>query len=176
MKQIIALIFFGSIMTSCENKSENTPATTTELPNGNQEIAELTSHCFLFTNGKDSIRLSYTQENDEIDGWMNYDFFEKDGSVGEIDGKFFGDTLKLEYKFLSEGLISEQQVYFLKKDGKLFQGAGEMKMDNDSMMIYSNPKQIKFDDTTPLYHLDNCPENFIKQESIDFYRKNSDRN
>lgn len=176
MKIIIVSIFITALIISCENKKEQMPTTTTELPNGNPEIVELTSHCYLFTNGKDSIRLSYTQEKDEIDGWMNYDFFEKDGSIGEIDGKFFGDTLKLEYEFMSEGMISEQQVYFLKKDGKLFQGVGEMKMDKDSTMVYSSPKQIKFDDTTPLSHLDNCPENFIKQESIDMYKKVSERN
>ena len=175
MKVLIASIFFAVLMLSCENKKEQTPITTTELPNGSPEVVAPTLHCYMFTNGKDSISLSYTQENDEIDGWMNYDFFEKDGSIGEIDGKFFGDTLKLEYEFMSEGMISEQQVYFLKKDGKLYRGAGDMKTNNDSMMVYSDPKQIKFDDTTPLSHLDNCPENFMKKESIDTYKKVSEK-
>jgi len=174
MKTIIASIFLAVLVISCENKKEQIP-TTTELPNGNPEIVELTSYCYLFTNGKDSIRLSYTQENDEVDGWMNYDFFEKDASIGEIDGKFFGDTLKLEYEFMSEGMISEQQVYFLKKDGKLYRGAGDLKTNNDSMMVYADPKQIKFDDTTPLSHLDNCPENFMKKESMDFYKKEAEK-
>lgn len=175
MKIIIASIFTAVLMISCENKKTDETVISTEQQS-NPEVAQTKSHCYLFTNGKDSISLSYTQENDEIDGWMNYNFFEKDGSIGEIDGKFFGDTLKLEYEFMSEGMISEQQVYFLKKDGKLYRGAGDMKTDNDSMMVYSDPKQIKFDDTTPLSHLDNCPENFIKQQSIDMYKKVSDNN
>lgn len=163
-------MFFAVLMLSCENKKEGLQSTI-EFPNGEAERVELNSHCYLFTNGKDSIRLSYKQENDEIDGWMNYDFFEKDGSIGEIEGKFFGDTLKLEYEFTSEGMISEQQVYFLKKDGKLYRGAGEMNMDDDSTMVYSVPKQIKFDETTPLSHLENCPENFIQQKDKDLYQK-----
>lgn len=175
MKLIIASIFFAVLMISCENKKEEQTILTNDFTEKESEVLQPTAHCYLFTNGKDSIRLSYTQENDEIDGWMNYDFFEKDGSTGEVDGRFFGDTLKLEYEFMSEGMISEQQVYFLKKDGKLYRGAGNMKSDNDSMMVYSNPKQIKFDDTTPLSHLDNCPENFINKESMDFYKKESER-
>lgn len=175
MKTIIASIFLAVLMISCENKKPEQTVLSTDQTT-DPEVLQTTAHCYLFTNGKDSIRLRYIQENDEIDGWMNYDFFEKDGSIGEIDGKFFGDTLKLEYEFMSEGMISEQQIYFLKKDGKLYRGAGDMKMDNDSTMVYSNPKEIKFDDTTPLSHLDNCPDNFIKKESIDMYKKVSESN
>lgn len=175
------LLFSGMILSglflSCKNQNEQQNVLSKDSYEKHNEVVESTLHCYLFSNGKDSIRISYTQEGNEVDGWMNYDFFEKDGSVGGIDGEFFGDTLKLEYEFLSEGTISEEQVYFLKKDGKLYRGSGEIRMSNDSTVVYADPKQVKFDDTTPLSHLDACPDNFIKQESVDFYKKvSNDRN
>src|SRR5690606_8662569 len=131
------------------------------------------AHCYLFENGKDTIKLTYQQEGNDIEGWMNYDFYEKDGSIGKIEGEISGDTLKLEYEFLSEGMLSEQEVYFLKKDNhKLYRGSGEMKMTSDSILVYSNPKEIKFSDNTPLGELKNCPSDFINEGFKLIYNSN----
>ncbi len=168
-------VFFYIILTffvfSCNSKSEK-PDETMIIPA--EETTPISSdHCYLFSNGKDSIRLSFQQKGNEIKGWMNYDFYEKDGSIGEIEGEAFGDTLKLEYKFLAEGTLSEQEVYFLKKDNyKLYRGSGEMKMTNDSILVYSNPNEIKFSDYTPLSELKNCPEGFINEAYILIYTSN----
>lgn len=170
MKTIIISIFSAVMLVSCQNKKQE-DVTIGKVSQKETEDLRPSAHCYLFTNGQDSIRLIYTQENNQVEGWMNYDFFEKDGSIGEIDGEFVGDTLKLEYEFLSEGMFSEQQVYFLKKDGKLYRGTGDMRNANDSTMVYVNPNQLQYDDTTPLSHMESCPENFIEQENIDFYKK-----
>lgn len=170
MKAIFISMFMAVLMISCENKKQE-DVVISNTPEKEETDLNPSLHCYLFTNGKDSISLSYTQENDEVEGWMNYNFYEKDGSIGEIEGKFFGDTLKLEYEFMSEGMFSEQEVYFLKKDGKLYRGGGELKNTNDSTVVYANPKQINYNDMTPVSHQDNCTENFIKKESIDRYKK-----
>lgn len=172
MKSIVVTLLSTIIFVSCQNKKQE-EVVIGKVPPKDTDQLNSSAHCYLFTNGKDSIRLTYIQENDEVEGWLNYDFFEKDGSIGEIEGKFIGDTLKLEYEFLSEGMYSEEEVYFLKKGGKLYRGAGEMRFTNDSTMVYSNPGRLNYNDTTPLSHLENCPENFIKPENINFYIKNS---
>lgn len=173
---ILLGIILSIVITGCKDQNEQQNVSGTDSYEKHDEAVEPKMHCYLFANGKDSIRLTYKQENDEVEGWMNYDFFEKDGSLGEVEGKFFGDTLKLEYEFMAEGMYSEQEVYFLKKDGKLYRGSGDTKNTSDSTVIYADSKQVRYDDPTPLSHLDNCPENFIKQESIDFYKKNTGRN
>lgn len=168
---ILVLLLIG--IYSCDSKSENRQEID-ELETVNPEMASV--HCYQFTNGKDSISLHYQLDGNEVKGWMNYDFFEKDGSIGEIEGEFGGDTLKLEYDFLAEGTFSEQEVYFLRKDGKLFRGFGEQKMDNDSVLIYTNTKSISFDDSTPLEELSSCSEDLIKHSDkecyMEFKRKN----
>lgn len=168
---ILILLLIG--IYSCDSKSENR-LDIDEIKSENPEMASV--HCYQFTNGKDSISLHYQRDGNEIKGWMNYDFFEKDGSIGEIEGEMEGDTLKLEYDFLAEGTFSEQEVYFLHKDGKLFRGFGEQKMDNDSVLIYTNAKSISFDDSTPMEELSSCSEDLIKHSDKEFYMEFKRRN
>lgn len=175
MKYSILILFALVFCLSCDTKKEQEAVLTTDLPEDISKDSISNFHCYQFTNGKDTIQIRYQQEADEIEGWMRYDFYEKDGSIGEIDGKIMGDTLKLEYEFLSEGLLSEQQVYFLKKDGKLYRGSGDMKMSKDSVMEYIQPKQLNFEDTTPLEHLENCADDFISSKNVEFYKKEKEK-
>src|SRR5690606_5835636 len=168
---IFTILFTGIALSACKNEKEKRVTLTTGFPE--REVLENQTNCYLFSNGKDSIRMTYQIHENEVEGWLNYDFFEKDGSIGEIEGEISGDTLKLEFEFLAEGTISEQQVYFLKKEDKLFRGSGEMYMDNDSVMIYRTPSQLSFDDPSPLIILSECPESFINKAYREFYLKES---
>src|SRR5690606_34596128 len=170
---IFAILGIGFIFSSCKSGKEKQVTLTTDFPEKEVQIQENKTHCYLFSNGKDSIRMTYQIHENEVEGWLNYDFFEKDGSIGEIEGEISGDTLKLEFEFLAEGTISEQQVYFLKKEDKLFRGSGEMYMDNDSVMVYRTPSQLSFDDPSPLIILSECPESFINKAYREFYLKES---
>ena len=173
MKNLIiaGLVGISLVISSCDLKKENEIVIENEMPeNDSITVVQNEKNCYLFTNGKDSIQLQFTQRENELDGWMVYNFFEKDGSFGEIDGVITGDTLKLEYEFMSEGMLSEQEVYFLKKGNQLFRGFGEMKMDQDSMMVYSDVKSIQFEDTTPMTGLEKCTDDFIDPKTIEFYK------
>jgi len=164
-------------MLSCGNEQKNA-SKIIEKPPVPEEILKISEpelYCYLFSNGKDSIRLRYVREGNKVEGWMNYDFFEKDGSIGEVEGSYYADTLKIVYDFLAEGMISEQQVFFLKKDGKLIRGSGEQELTKDSVWIYKNPRNIRFDDPTPLEYLEVCPDNLFKSEDMDFYRQEKEK-
>lgn len=175
-KFISILLFFG-VFLGCQNQKEQENTIEKEFPEQDSvSVKENISQCYLFENGKDSIQLKFDLHENEVKGWMVYNFFEKDGSFGEIDGEFSGDTLKLEYAFLSEGMLSEQEVYFLKKGNQLFRGFGEMKMDVDSTMVYIQPNQISFEDTTPLTSMANCAEDFIDPKTIAFFKKEEEKN
>lgn len=173
---IFAILGVGFIFSNCKSGKEKQVTLTTDFPEKEVQIQENKTYCYLFSNGKDSIRMTYQIHENEVEGWLNYDFFEKDGSIGEIEGEISGDTLKLEFEFLAEGTISKQEVYFLKKNNyKLYRGSGEMKMNMDSLLIYSNPKEIDFSDNTPMGELKNCPENLIKKTDWEFYLKESEK-
>ena len=164
-------------MISCGNEEKNA-SKIIEQPPVPEEILENLEpelYCYLFSNGKDSIRLRYVREGNEVEGWMNYDFFEKDGSIGEVEGSYHADTLKIVYDFLAEGAISKQQIFFLEKDGKLIRGSGEQELTKDSVWIYKNPKKVAFEDSTPMKQLEICPDNLINPKDIDFYNKEKDK-
>lgn len=178
LKNLSFLLLFG-LLCSCQNQKDQEQQQLREQESAEKdsiETAQNLAHCYLFENGKDTIKMSYNLHQSEVKGWLVYNFFEKDGSFGEIDGEFFGDTLKLDYEFLSEGKLSEQKVYFLLNKGKLYRGSGEMKMDADSTMVYSNPAQISFEDTTHLTDMEDCPEDFIDPTLIDFFKKEEEKN
>lgn len=176
LKNLSFLLLFG-LLCSCQNQKEQQELHVQDSEEKDSiETAKKLAHCYLFENGKDTIKMRYNLHKSEVKGWMIYNFFEKDGSFGKIDGEFYGDTLKLDYEFLSEGKFSEQTVYFLLNKGKLYRGSGEMRMDADSTMIYSDPAQISFEDKTPLTDMVDCPDDFIDPNLIDFFNKETEEN
>lgn len=171
---VLSIFAFIFAVYSCDSQAEKTVEPTV-IPSG--ETLDLTSiHCYLYANGKDSIRLSYQQEGKEIKGWMNYDFYEKDGSIGEIEGEVFGDTLRVEFEFLAEGMLSQQEIFFLKKGGKLLRGAGNQEINSDSVWVYKNVRNLSFEDPTPLSELNTCPQDLINHADKEFYMKWKEKN
>ncbi len=82
--------------------------------------------CYSYTNNKDSATLTLITSGHVITGELSYKLFEKDSNHGVIKGAMRGDTLIADYVFNSEGKESTRQVAFLKKDGKLLEGYGEV--------------------------------------------------
>ncbi len=86
----------------------------------------LTMECFEATVGKDSASLKINNLDGKISGLLAFNFAEKEDSHGEIKGEFTGDTLFVDYIFKMKGTVSKNPLVFLKKDGKLIQGYGEI--------------------------------------------------
>jgi hypothetical protein len=103
--------------------------------------------CYLGISGKDSIMISLDDNLGTITGKMRYNNFEKDSSFGDIIGIKNGDTLKLNYTFQSEGLVSEREIYFLKKKDQLLEGIGDHKSDGNKD-LYANPSKLKYGTST----------------------------
>jgi hypothetical protein len=171
MKYIFySLLFFFFI--SCEiKKDQEVQGPMVVNKDGNVESLDTPYECFIYAANKDTIKLQLKQKEDELEGWLNYQFYEKDGSIGKVEGKLVGDTLKLEYEFLAEGKISETEIYFLRNTTELRRGSGEMRMDEDSVMVYVNAKQLKFTDPTPLILMKSCPADFISSKDKKIYQK-----
>lgn len=125
-----------------ENKKPDTLAVSQD-PNQISK-KENVDFCYMSVIAKDSMFLSYKITNGNVSGKLKYKNFEKDSNSGYITGKIAGDTLKLDYKFASEGSVSEREIYFLQDSGVLLEGIGEYSDPSTSKLMYSSSKAINY--------------------------------
>ena len=152
-KYCVVSIAFISLL-SCEKKisekisTQNSVSDSVAVPENTEPIESSTlQSCYLGISGKDSTMISLDDNLGTITGKMRYNNFEKDSSFGDIIGIKNGDTLKLNYTFQSEGLVSEREIYFLKKKDQLLEGIGDHKSDGNKD-LYANPSKLKYETTT----------------------------
>ncbi len=119
--------------------------------NVSSDYVAIETKCFLATDSKDSLLLSYEDNLGTITGKMRYKNFQKDSSFGDISGLIDGDTLKLNYLFQSKGSTSSREVWFLKKENQLLEGIGKYNATGDT---YADYKNIKFNDGRTLNTVD----------------------
>jgi hypothetical protein len=101
--------------------------------------------CYTYTKDRDTATLMLITSGRVVTGELIYKLFEKDSNHGTIKGEMRGDTLVADYIFNSEGKQSTRQVAFLKKDGKLAEGYGDI-LEKDGKMIFNNVATLKFGD------------------------------
>ncbi len=124
-KSVFAALFISASVWMACNQNQPQTAQTDSAGVAESEDA-LASQCFNAVVGKDSASLKINNLDGKITGQLAFNFFEKDDSEGEIKGEFKGDTLFVDYTFKAEGTVSKNPLSFLKKDGKLYQGYGEI--------------------------------------------------
>lgn len=140
MKLLIYTILFAAVI-SCnkkENEKSKKPAVPDSLISYNEtkfKIDKIPENCYLMVTGKDSTAIQLVDNLGTINGKMAVKNFEKDSSTGDLAGFKNEDTLKLVYTFKSEGVTSENDVYFLLKNNELVLGIGD----------YKNPRTLKYD-------------------------------
>lgn len=125
-----------------ENRKPDTLAVS-EDPNQISE-KENVDYCYMNVVGKDSMFLSYKITNGNVSGKLKYKNFEKDSNFGDITGKVAGDTLRVNYKFASEGSVSEREIYFLQDSGVLLEGIGDYADPGASKLVYSSAQAINY--------------------------------
>ena len=101
--------------------------------------------CYTYAKNKDTASLMLMISGHIVTGELQYQLFEKDSNKGLIKGEMKGDTLVADYTFNSEGKQSTRQVAFLKKDGKLMEGFGEV-VEKDGKIYFKSISDLKFDD------------------------------
>ena len=139
MKYLFYTFIAGSIIIACNNnKSEEKSAgqTITEVDNPTME-------CFVGNSGKDSIIVNMATDADKVTGTLSYKFFEKDSNHGTFDGSLHGDTILAIYSFASEGIPSEREVAFLRKENGLVEGYGDVE-EKEGKMKFKSPANLSF--------------------------------
>lgn len=133
MKSIISILSLAVIIFACNQKQEKQEAT---QPRNEHEIL-----CYSYMN-KDTVKLQIMIHNDNsVMGDLEYSIFEKDRNTGQFVGKIYGDTIVVEYEFMSEGSGSVREVAFLKNGETLIEGFGPM---DETGTRFANRSQITF--------------------------------
>lgn len=122
---------------SCQN------STSTETDREHVTSVVTTQQCYTFTKNRDTATMTTMSSGHIVTGELHYQLYEKDSNHGTIKGEMRGDTLVADYTFASEGRESVRQVAFLKKDGKLLEGYGEVK-EADGKTVFKNLSTITF--------------------------------
>ena len=151
-KTILTTAILIALFISCkkENNQELTP-TETDATVATETISQ---ECYLGINNKDTIVLSYNIKGNQItQGKLSFNYFEKDRNEGTIAGGIKGDTLFADYTFMSEGMVSVRQVAFLKRDGNLIEGYGDI-IDNNGKVSFKSTKDLKFEGKPQLSKVD----------------------
>ena len=153
---LFSLSFLMMMAVSCEKK----PSDSVVKPDFDSAAVEevssdyepIPTNCYLATDGKDSLLLSYEDNLGTVTGKLRYKNFQKSSnSKGNISGLMDGDTLKLTYDFEAEGTKSSRELWFLKKDNRLLEGTGKY---DESGNFYTDYKSIKFDQGRTLNSID----------------------
>lgn len=164
---LLSLMLFACQQEQSSNNSTNdeTEADTTETEM--EETVQDISGCYLYAVNQDSIRLQINQSGDAVSGWLNYDFHQKDGSIGKIEGEIVGDTIKLNHNFLAEGTISNREIYFLVGNNEVREGAGEIEVEGNTSR-YADPTAVDFSTMQALKQVE-CADNFMNAKDMAFY-------
>lgn len=148
-KLILTLVAAGSVLAACNNEKKTetitdsssiNPVDTTVTVN-DQNFA---NGCYAYIKNRDTVSLTLKVAGEEITGDLSYKLFEKDSNKGTIAGEIKGDTIIAEYDFNSEGARSIREIVFLKKDGKLYEGFGDVET-KGTKVVFKNRAALNFD-------------------------------
>jgi hypothetical protein len=119
-----------------------------------KKVSSTKQTCYTYTKNRDTATLMLITSGRVVTGELIYKLFEKDSNNGIIKGEMRGDTLVADYTFNAEGKQSTRQVAFLKRDGKLAEGYGEIS-EKDGKIIFNNISTLKFGDAIEFIEV-NC--------------------
>lgn len=153
--RVLVVIFLIFAFTACKEE-ENEPL---PIPTVQEEMVANESQivCYQGIVKKDTFNLSFQiDSNQKVSGELAYLFFGKDKNNGTIAGQMFGDTLKANYTFMSEGLKNVREVVFLRKGKILIEAYGDVS-ETEGETKFKDPKKMYFDSATVLSEIE-CPE------------------
>jgi len=151
-KTILLLNALAILAISCnsekkeEQRNDSTSITATDttlVPT--VPVEQKVTECYVYIKNRDTATLKINTENEELTGDLSYKLFEKDSNKGTIAGEMKGDTVIAEYTFDSEGMRSVRDIVLLKKDGKFYEGYGDVE-ERNGKIVFKNRSKLKFGD------------------------------
>ncbi|HEV8080223.1 MAG TPA: hypothetical protein VGP43_05900 [Chitinophagaceae bacterium] len=133
----------GIMLASCNNNTTQSNTAPNEEVIKPVTLTEPAS-CYAMITGKDKVLLHITITENKVTGDLTYSFSEKDKNSGTINGQMKGDTLNADYKFMSEGKVSDRQVLFLKNGDQFTEGYGKVNL-TTGQPDFTDKAAIKFE-------------------------------
>jgi len=138
---IVSSLIAGTLYSCSQGTEKKAETGATKLDSANMQ-------CYIAADGVDSASLKLiTDKNGKITGSLLINYLEKGDSHGELLGKFNGDTLFVDYSFQIGSInktFYKNPLSFLKKDGKLFMGVGQIETFLGKSSFVDN-KKINFE-------------------------------
>lgn len=132
------------------NESENDSTTGTHAgatDTHTYSSIALQEGCYKMIIKKDTANLSLQIQDSLVTG--NLDLWsEKDQNRGSFKGYIKDSLLIADYTFQSEGTTSVREVVFKLRNGKLYEGSGDI-LQQDDKVIFKQREQLQFDTTHP---------------------------
>ena len=150
-KYILTIITASALLAACnsEEKKAATADSSVVIP-ADTTVAKtpepFRDGCYEYVKNRDTASLTLKLAGEEITGNLSYKLFEKDSNKGTIAGEIKGDTIIAEYDFNSEGARSIREIVLLKKDGKLYEGFGEVET-KGMKTVFKNRADLKFEES-----------------------------
>ncbi|MEJ7560171.1 MAG: hypothetical protein WKF66_17815 [Pedobacter sp.] len=147
-KLVLTLLAASSLLAACNSEEKTSETTDSSVAaavdtNSVQTAQAFSDGCYTYIKNRDTASLTLKVAGEEITGDLNYKLYEKDSNKGTIAGEIKGDTIIAEYDFYSEGARSIRELVFLKKDGKLYEGFGDVET-KGTKTVYKNRASLKF--------------------------------
>jgi len=140
------------LLAACREQASQTaeaPATAaTPSPAGPQ--------CYAYTTAKDTVHLTLATTQPTVTGQLSYRYSEKDRNEGTIRGAMYGDTLRAEYTFQSEGVSSVREVVFLRRGSGFVEGYGDV-VERGGATVFKQPHALRYLSAQPLVPVA-CPK------------------
>jgi hypothetical protein len=109
-------------------------------------VAAGPAQCFTWSIGDNTATARLRIEGSQVNGTLEYDYAEKDGSKGKLDGTLNNDIIMAEYTFVSEGQESVMEVVFKLQGNKLIQGYAEME-EQSGKLVFKDGVKLSFQNT-----------------------------
>lgn len=121
----------------------------------------ISKQCFVAADGKDTANLVVnTKGSGKVSGHLTISYAEKGKNDGEIEGKFSGDTLFVDYTFKigeTNKTVYKNPLALLKKDGKMVLGVGQIET-TMGRSYFVKGKPISFDKGRFIFSSAECKE------------------
>ncbi len=91
--------------------------------------------CFAMKMNQDITACSLTIDGDSVTGFFDWEPFERDGGRGSLNGSKSGDIITVNFHYMIEGSIQQEEMMFKLENGKLLRAVGELEDQNDVLVI-----------------------------------------
>ena len=145
MKKYLLLLITATVA-ACNSGTTthvNPDSLSVNTDTGTMHIQVPNVQCFKSIKGSDTVYLKLEKFPNVVTGNLVYNFHEKDGNTGTIDGMLKGDTLIADYTFMSEGQQSVRQVAFIINDSMATEGYADV-IEENGKMIFKNTATLNF--------------------------------